>query len=178
MVDWNIPKHLAAFEWHTDSSSSTTIVKVYPHDTSPDPGQSGSYNTSESVPSKTPFFQVSFRPVPFTPAFPFSARLFNYLGIDATLVQPPLPEGKDASEKELPGTDRWCAIDPVQSSWKTKVGWFDMRQETDESGCVAGLAEGDNFWPGIGRWHLGLRMEDATIEFGEGRYWDSPKSVL
>ncbi|PKS09644.1 hypothetical protein jhhlp_004263 [Lomentospora prolificans] len=177
-INWNIPKHLASFEWHTDPSTSTTMVKVYPHDMAVPAGNTRSIDASEATASKIPFFQATFKPIPFTPNFPFSARIFNYLGVDPTLVQPPLPEGNNASKKELPGTNRWCAIDPVQSSWKTRLGWFDLRQETDASGNVAGGAQGENFWPGIGRWHLGIRMEDATIEFGEGRYWDSPRSVL
>lgn len=29
----------------------------------------------------------------------------------------------------------------------------------------------ENFWPGIGRWQLGVVMEDATIEFPVGERW-------
>ncbi|KEZ46292.1 Uncharacterized protein SAPIO_CDS1213 [Scedosporium apiospermum] len=177
-TNWNIPKHLAKFEWHTDPSTSTATVKVYPHDTPKASGPSSTYDATEATAATVPFFQASFKPVPFTPSFPFSAAVFRYLGLNPTLVQPPLPEGKDASQKELPGTSKWCAIDPVQSSWKTKLGWFDLRQQTDGRGQVIGGAEGENFWPGLGRWHLGIRMENATIDFGEGRYWDPSRSTM
>ncbi|EEY16277.1 conserved hypothetical protein [Verticillium alfalfae VaMs.102] len=131
--NWNIPKHLAAFDWQDHQDGSTTI-KVYPHDTEP---------------------VIS--------------------GVDATLAQPtpaPLVRG---SHGELPGTDRWCDVAPDQSSRRSSVGWFDLRQ-TDEQGNVVG--EHENFWPGFWRWHLGVKMEDAEIGFGEGKYWDAPKSLL
>jgi hypothetical protein len=39
------------------------------------------------------------------------------------------------------------------------------------------LVEGEfeNWWPGIGRWRLGMKMEDATIEFPEGKHWVGPR---
>ncbi|EGY21333.1 uncharacterized protein VDAG_02857 [Verticillium dahliae VdLs.17] len=165
-TDWNIPKHLAAFDWQDHQDGSTTI-KVYPHDTEP-------VSAAEASPSKTPFFQTTFRPTPFVPSFPISMSLFKHLGVDATLVQPPLPQGQ-GSHGELPGTDRWCAVAPDQSSRRSSIGWFDLRQ-TDDQGNVVG--EHENFWPGFWRWHLGVKMEDAEIGFGEGKYWDAPKSLL
>ncbi|KAF3351313.1 hypothetical protein VD0002_g6464 [Verticillium dahliae] len=164
--NWNIPKHLAAFDWQDHQDGSTTI-KVYPHDTEP-------VSAAEASPSKTPFFQTTFRPTPFVPSFPISMSLFKHLGVDATLVQPPLPQGQ-GSHGELPGTDRWCAVAPDQSSRRSSIGWFDLRQ-TDDQGNVVG--EHENFWPGFWRWHLGVKMEDAEIGFGEGKYWDAPKSLL
>ncbi|PHH71739.1 hypothetical protein CDD80_5037 [Ophiocordyceps camponoti-rufipedis] len=69
---------------------------------------------------------------------------------------PPLPHGH-GSQGELPGTDRWCSFLPKQYSRSTRVGWFD-------------LAQGDhapyhNFWPGLGRWQLGFKMENADVVF-------------
>ncbi|KAM0326294.1 hypothetical protein ACHAQA_006892 [Verticillium albo-atrum] len=167
-TNWNIPKHLAAFHWQDHPDGSTTI-KVYPHDTGADAA-----STAEATPSQTPFFQTTFRPTPYVPSFPISMSLFKHLGVDATLVQPPLPRG-EGSQDELPGTDRWCAVVPDQSSRKSSIGWFDLRQ-ADEDGNVVGQHE--NFWPGFWRWHIGVKMEDADIEFGEGKYWDVPKSLL
>lgn len=103
-----------------------------------------------------------------------TTNLLKYVGIDITLVQPPLPEG-NGSQDELPGTEKWCSIVPGQHSRKTSVGWVDMRQTDDQRNA---LGDHENFWPNLGRWHLGLKMSEADIEFPEGRHWDSPKSVL
>ena len=33
-------------------------------------------------------------------------------------------------------------------------------------------SEFENWWPGLGRWQMGLKLENAIVEFGEGKYWD------
>ena len=169
-IDWNIPKHLASFEFNEDQDG-TTHIKVFPHDTNGD--------ASEAAASKTPFFRASFKPVPYVPSFPASVGLLRYAGIDPSLVHPPLPEG-GGSQGELPGTDRWCAVVPGEYSRRTSVGWFDLRQADGGGGGSGGGGAGEfeNFWPGLRRWNLGVRMDDADIDFPEGRYWDAPKSVL
>lgn len=154
--DWNTPKHLAKFDWHHGEDGSTT-VKVYPHDTTGD--------DRESIASVQPFFQATFKPVRYAPKFPMATRWANYLGFDTTLVMPPLPQGEGA-QGELPGTDRWCSLVPMQYSRRTVLGWFDMQQQHDESGkLVGGGGEHKNFWPGLGRWQLGVKMEDADLSF-------------
>ncbi|KAJ0159335.1 hypothetical protein CTA2_9908 [Colletotrichum tanaceti] len=163
--NWNIPKHLAAFDWKENSDGSTS-VKVFPHDTSGD--------ARESSASAAPLFRATFKPVPYVPSFPLSLGVFRYVGVDATLVQPPLPEG-NGSRGELPGTDRWCSIAPGQSSKRASLGWFDIRQ-ADEGGDVVG--EHENFWPGLGRWQIGLKMEDSDVTFAEPKHWDAPRSAL
>lgn len=165
VVDWNIPKHLASFDFK-DNADGSTSVKVFPHDTAGD--------VAETSASSTPLFQANFKPIRYLPSFPTSTNLLKYVGVDATLVQPPLPEG-NGSQDELPGTDQWCAIVPGQSARKTTVGWFDSRQ-----GQEGKETEGhfENFWPESRRWHLGVKMEDAEIDFPNGKHWDPPKSVL
>jgi hypothetical protein len=168
--DWNIPKHLASFDWH-HAADGTTTVKVFPHDIS------GS--SAEAAASPTPFFQGSFKPIPYVPSFPISTNLLKYVGLDATLAQPPLPEGPQASQGELPGTDRWCAIVPGQSTRRATVGWFDVQQENGgQDGSRDEKTGHANFWPGLGRWHIGVRMENSDIDFPEATFWDAPKSVL
>lgn len=95
-ADWNIPKHLARFDFQ-DLSDGSTKIRVYPHDTSSHP--------SEAQPSNVPFFQATVKPFRWAPAFPFSASWLGYAGIDISLVQPPLPQG-NGSQDELPGTDK------------------------------------------------------------------------
>lgn len=161
--DWNIPKHLARFDW-INNPDGTTSVKVFPHDTTP----------NESSPSAVPFFQATFKPVPFVPYFPMSTDVFKYLGIDVSHAQPPLPQGK-GSHDELPGTQQWCKILVREATRKACLGWFDLRQ-TDEQGERIGAHE--NFWPGRARWTIGLKMEEAEIDVPEPIRWDGPKSVL
>ncbi|EQL01217.1 hypothetical protein OCS_03072 [Ophiocordyceps sinensis CO18] len=149
-INWGCPKHLARFDWHMGPNDSVT-VKVYPHDTSGD--------AAESRPSAAPFFRASFAPVAYAPSFPFATRWLGYLGFNTTIVMPPLPRGP-GSQGELPGTDRWVSFVPRQYSRNTRVGWFDMAQQGD-------AREDDNFWPGLGRWQLGLKMENAQVVFDD-----------
>ncbi|RDA88717.1 hypothetical protein CP532_4065 [Ophiocordyceps camponoti-leonardi (nom. inval.)] len=153
-INWGCPKHLARFEWSeddaaaNDENSGAMTVKVFPHDTTGD--------RSEASPSPVPFFQASFKPVSYAPRFPFATRWLGLLGFNTTIVMPPLPRGA-GSQGELPGTDRWCSFLPNQYSRSTRVGWFDLAQPEN--------APYDNFWPGLGRWQLGFKMEKADVVF-------------
>ncbi|KAI8635450.1 hypothetical protein F5Y19DRAFT_407830 [Xylariaceae sp. FL1651] len=124
-TNWNIPKHLARFEWE-DLVDGATRVRVYPHDTTGD--------ASESHPSDVPLFQATFKPMRWAPSFPFSLSWLQNLGFDLSLVQPPLPAGQ-GSQDELAGTDRWCKIIPEQSTKHARLAWADLSQK-DEQGKV------------------------------------------
>ncbi|OAA37886.1 hypothetical protein NOR_06963 [Metarhizium rileyi] len=154
-LNWNTPKHLARFDWDMGPDDSIT-VKIYPHDTDDDDG-----DDTESAASARPFFQASWSPVRFMPSFPFATAWVGRLGLDTTLVMPPLPRG-NGSQGELPGTDAWRALVPSQYSRRTRLGWFDIAQR-DPDGRLLGPYE--NFWPGLARWQLGLKMEDADLRF-------------
>jgi len=183
-TNWNIPKHLARFTFVTDPATGATTVEVFPHDTT-----SSSANPSlqsvgaEAEPSSVPFFRATFQPQRYVPSFPLSLSWISAVGLDIGLVQPPLPENANASQGELPGTQRWCKIEPNQRTKNASLGWIDMRQSRGEgekattttSGQIAGC---ENFWPGMGRWQLAIKMEDADIDFGHGTYWDAPKTML
>lgn len=99
-------------------------------------------------------------------------------------MQPPLPEGRGASG-EVPGTDKWCQLLPIEYSGETSLGWWDLKQgeatEADtllgrggDLGDYEGKASYENWWPGIRRWRIGLKMENATLEFPEGKHWNGP----
>lgn len=165
MVDWNIPKHLARFDFN-DLPDGSTKVSVYPHDTSDD--------LAEARASENPFFQATIQPLRWAPSFPLKLSWASYVGVDISLVQPPLPEGQ-GSQGELPGTDKWCQIIPGQATRQASLAWVDMSQR-DEKGVL--YAKDEHFWPGIGRWQLGVKMENATIDFPEGKYWDTPRTML
>jgi len=180
--NWSIPKHLARFEFKTFPTGSTEI-NVYPHDTSGD--------ITEARAAKTPFFSAVFKPSQYIPNFPLSWGFAAYVGIDVTLVQPPLPKG-NGSQGELPGTEKWCKILPVQYSYKASIGWWDLKKSTAPRDSGEELTEEDGLlanrdgtmndaashltfadWsPDIARWSLGVKMEDATIVFDVGTHWE------
>jgi hypothetical protein len=129
-----------------------------------------------------PYFSATFKPIPYIPSIPASTNIAKYVGLDLSLVQPPLPKG-NSPNGELPGTSRWCKIMPFQYSSKTSVGWWDMTQNgsTEEDPLLSGGQERpenipvkpkyENWWPGSGRWRIGMVMENAEIRFPEGEYW-------
>lgn len=166
-LDWNIPKHLAHFEFN-DLPNSGTSIAVYPLL----PDGSG----KENIRSSSPFITTKFQPISHLPSFPASTNWSKYVGMDLGLVQPPLPKGDGPA---LAGTQRWCKVPAVESSKKTSLGWFDLRQSLGVDERDALLSGGnvprgkkcENFWPGLGRWRIGMKMEDAVIEFPEGEYW-------
>lgn len=164
-TDWNIPKQLARFDWE-DLPGGAKQVRVFPYE------NDDASHLADMTPSPTPLFQASFKTIPYVPAFPLSTQWARYAGLDTTLVQPPVPQGK---AKEIVGTDRWCRCVVAQQSSRTHVGWFDLSQR-DEEGRFSALFE--NFWPGMGRWQLGVRMDDAKIEIPEGEFWDGPRASL
>jgi hypothetical protein len=111
----------------------------------------------------------------------------KYFGIDLNIVQPPLPEGR-GSLGELPGTQKWSKISPVEYTDKASIGWFDLKQDTiagrdvtEEEPLLAaagdaddkgvGNSEFENWWPGFGRWRLGMKMIDANLYFDAGEQW-------
>ncbi|KAI0160228.1 hypothetical protein GGR57DRAFT_411544 [Xylariaceae sp. FL1272] len=167
-TNWNIPKHLAKFEFE-DLEGGVTKVRVYPHDTTGD--------ITEAQPSKIPFFQATFQPIRWTPTFPFSTSWLKYLGFESSLVQPPLPALPNSKLGELPGTDRWCRINPLQVTKRASVGWTDLSQK-NEKGEIATSVKDENFWPDLGRWQLAVKLDDCEIGFGEGIYWGTPKTRL
>jgi len=167
--NWNIPKHLARFEW-TDKPDGSMHIKVFPHDTA------SPYSASEAKPSEKPFFQCAIKPISYTPAFPMSTALMKYMGIDMSLVQPPVPAG-ESELQELAGTERWCKLSGfTQSSTHAKLAWADMEQK-DEDGDVADEHE-NYFFPGLRKWNIAVKMADATVFFPTGEHWATPRSLL
>lgn len=156
-ADWNIPKHLAHFVWE-DLPNGATQVKVFPRDT----------DGGEAAAEPTPLFKASFKTIPFIPSFPMSTSWAKYVGLDLSLVQPPVPQGVS---EEIVGTNQWCKSIITQYSSRMHLGWFNISQR-DEHGDSGALFE--NFWPGLGQWQLGVKMDNAAIEVPEGEYWHSP----
>ncbi|KAM7183559.1 hypothetical protein V8F33_013504 [Rhypophila sp. PSN 637] len=196
--NWNIPKHLARFDWAENSPSpGLTTVKVYPHDTSIP------YNPSEDTPSTEPFFTCTLQSVKYVPSFPFRSSWLRYTGFDMNLVQPPVPDAsgktkfgelagssppsssrsteaqEDGNQQAGGETDegRWVMVDDFyQASSRTSLVWADLRQSGGETQTKEG--EYENFWPGMPRWVVAVKLEDGAIELGEGKTWATPCSLL
>lgn len=166
-TDWNIPKHLARFDFieHPDGSAD---CKVFPL----------------AEPSDSPVFQARFVPTPYLPGMPVSTRAAGWLGVDLELAQPPVPAGaseatqamldaaraqggEEGAASELAGTDRWCSSTPYQYSSGCRLGWMDLRQ-----------ADGGNFLPGARRWAVAVKMPETDLRLGEAVWWDEPRSML
>lgn len=153
--NWNIPKHLAKFSFTdipADSTKKTPAqvkIEVFPEH----------YNKST-----TPFFTTTVVRARGWPSLPMTTTLMPWLGFDLHLVQPPLPAGEDP---ELVGSEKWIKCLPVAKTNQARVMWFDMKQASKKDG--EGEGEGkeaktaENFWPGIGRWRLGLWLEKTEF---------------
>ncbi len=84
----------------------------------------------------------------------------KWLGVPNVMVQPPLPEGDP--REVLCGTNAWYKVAASIYSPKAKLVWIDLKQQGNE-------AEGENkhWWPGIRRWHVGLWLQNARLEFAD-----------
>ncbi|KXJ85935.1 hypothetical protein Micbo1qcDRAFT_220050 [Microdochium bolleyi] len=166
--NWNIPKHLARFDW-TSGPNGSEKVEIYPHDTSVPLDESGGA-------SLLPFFQATFRrPLAADQVqVPLSTAVLNNLGglgLDPlTLASPPLPYGK-GKYGELQGTSQWANTHfGVNGAWAS-VGTVDLYQgpKGDQVGDTGVNAVGDeyypNFWPGMSSINVALKLRGATVGF-------------
>lgn len=169
-MNWNIPKHLARFQF-VDRADGTMSISVFPYQKN-DSGV-------ESAPGAVPFFAATYKNTPYLPSFPTSTGVAKYLGLDLSIMQPSLPEGKGIYG-ELPGTEGWCKILPLEYSSRTSLGWWDLGKKENDERTPLLEGEGDNrgkegndehWWPGMGRWRVGMKMEDAMMEFEAGQHW-------
>jgi hypothetical protein len=106
--------------------------------------------------------------------FPFSSSILSFLGIDASLVQPPLPDaGDSAHHHELPGTEHWSELCDFEIRTRSaSVMWGDFAQSTEWYG------EGEVFLPGIlGKRGIVLKLDDADALFGEAITWETSRNL-
>jgi hypothetical protein len=90
-------------------------------------------------------------------------------------VQPPLPQGK-GSHGELVGTEqegKWVKLGNYwERSKRARLVIVDMRQEEMLEGERCWF---ENWWPGLGRWRLGIRLDDGEVWLGEGERFEVRK---
>jgi len=173
-LNWNIPKHLARFEFSAGVGETPEIlgVKVYPP-----PGGGG---------DEKPFFSCTLKPWRWMPALPTNTA---YVPMSLMNVQPPLPEpaGRmaaarleaereekvgeyDVSRKNedalLVGTERWAAFE-LEARCKARGCWVEMH----DGGGEEGREEGE-WWPrGLKPWSVGAWMEDGDFGIREAVEW-------
>ncbi|KAK3638075.1 hypothetical protein LTR56_013285 [Elasticomyces elasticus] len=146
--NWNIPKHLARFEFSAPpvakgaSPPSDLTVSVYPHDAGI---------------SDKPFFRATLTPARYLPTFPLDTA---WLPLNMTFVQPPIPSSDDSV---LCGTDAWRSYKVAGRTRRARVMWTRVEQGEE-------LAE-KGYWPLVPLWKLGLWLEDATLDIPKPEEW-------
>jgi hypothetical protein len=154
--DWNIPKHLAQFNW-TDGEDGSTLVSIYPFDTDNQPEEDG--------PSPLPFFSMSFTPdLPAIP-LPLNTNILTYLGIYPWLGQAPLP-----------GTTHWAETLLGTTSNYTQTGIIIMDQGAGDNTGSGYNSVGDefypNFWPLLPRLNTGVKLTQVVVSFPVPEIWN------
>lgn len=150
--NWNLPKHLARFEFSAPPVKKGTpppkelTVAVFPHG-------------STEGDTARPFFQATLTPVRSLPALPFSTK---WSPLNTMLIQPPLPQGDD---RLLCGTDTWKALEIGFRSRRARLMW--VGQADEDAGAVAR----EGHWPGVRPWRIGLWLEAATLEVPVPHEW-------
>ena len=178
-MNWNIPKHLARFEFSApvtkrgEAPPEKQTVKVFA------PG-------TEQGDGTAPFFACTFQPWRWVPAIPFNMK---YAPMSVRQVQPPIPEPagfKSAVEAELNSDGK---IDPYDISAKNEVAvapGTDVWRSYDVSGKVArmrgcwaevlpsisGGEEAGKYFPqGLQPWSVGGWMEEAELIIEKPLEW-------
>lgn len=178
-LNWNIPKHLARFEFSApvtaegEAPPEKLTVKVFA------PG-------SQEGDGVQPFFACTLKPWTWVPAMPVNMK---YVPLKMVHAQPPIPEPaghKRAVEAELDdrvkidpydisaknevavaaGTDRWCSFDIGGKVARARGCWVEMLR----SGT--GGEEAAKYFPqGLSPWSFGGWMEDAVLEIEKPIEW-------
>ncbi|KAA1468435.1 hypothetical protein DENSPDRAFT_464714 [Dentipellis sp. KUC8613] len=159
--NWNIPKHLARFEWTPKAGDPyTTTLKVYHHDGVPPP-----------LSATEPFFEATLTRSRL-PAVPLNTANIPFASRSLRLVQPPLFRGRYPDDGEMPGsavigtddpphgrTNPWLSITPGYN------GWFGLAyiEAVKRNGALEDLGDGCSF-PRCNPVWMGMRFE-GVIHF-------------
>jgi hypothetical protein len=178
-LNWNIPKHLARFEFSAPVTArgatppEKLTVKVFA------PGTVEGDGTA-------PFFACTLSPWRWIPAVPINMK---YVPLNMVQVQPPIPEPaghKRAIEAEMnggvkidpydisaknevavaAGTDRWCSFDIGGKVVRARGCWVEMLHSK-----TGGKEEGKYFPQDLKPWSMGGWMEEAVLDIGEPLEW-------
>ena len=159
--NWNIPKHMARFEFSRlkDGSEHQPLLQPDKHD---DPIRLEVY-PYEEVTNK-PFFTATLTPsrIPL-PYISFSSTWLTRLGLNPPLLQPPLPAGQSPEECS---THEWKESTAKLSCQKSSMMWCQMSlpQHDKDARVVPFLPADANKW--WAKWLVSLKMENAILEIG------------
>ncbi|KAF2139914.1 uncharacterized protein K452DRAFT_58059 [Aplosporella prunicola CBS 121167] len=171
---WNIPKHLARFNFTSPPTSSngtpprTLHVAVNPPSTHPNTG--------------TPFFSATLTPMTLLPSLPFSTALFPSWGpLDATLLQPPLPCPTSSPPLQLnddlsalallTGTSTWKSLAPQLRQSQARGMWVEMHAPGRDGSRES--EEVKKWWPSaVSPFRIGLWLQDAVLDLPVADEWD------
>ncbi|KAK5128559.1 hypothetical protein LTR85_003230 [Meristemomyces frigidus] len=148
--NWNIPKHLARFEFSTApvamgaSPPSQLTVSVFP----PESSAAAAPDTVE------PFFRATLTPMRYVPAFPYSTKWTSSL-LSTIFYQPPLPAGDD---RLLCATERWKAFTAVAATRTARLMWVEAAGDDK--------VKREGYWPEVKPWSIGMWLENATLDIG------------
>jgi hypothetical protein len=149
--NWNIPKHLARFEFSHP---------ITPKGASPPKSMSVTVWPPEGkIRAELPFFKATFTPMTYLPAFPMSTA---YLPLSTRFVQPPIPAGDEAP---LVGTDKWRSFDIDIWSYKTRLAWARIEESRD--------IVPKSWFPKVKPWSFGVWLQDATLDILAPDEWDA-----
>lgn len=94
---------------------------------------------------------------------PLSTKIMPYVGLDAHLVQPPLPASEQAGEEELTGSNGWLKTLTYLYSPNTSLVWVDVQQPAGTGNPSHDIGTTQGWWPTIKPWTIGLWLRDATL---------------
>lgn len=86
-----------------------------------------------------------------------------YVGLDAHLVQPPLPASEQAGEEELTGSNGWLKTLTYLYSPNISPVWVDVQQPAGKGNPSHDIGTTQGWWPTIKPWTIGLWLRDATL---------------
>ena len=76
-------------------------------------------------------------------------------------------------------------LSPVIKSKKTRIVWLDMEQRQMGDDANEGAIKKNvpsqheesvnNWWPGMGKWRLGISCEDAVLELGHPELFETDR---
>jgi hypothetical protein len=160
--NWNIPKHVARFEF-TGLAGSAEQQRLLPGN---EPEQQSAFRVDvfrDNPSTERPFFSATLTPVRIPlPYIPFSSTWLTTLGINPPLLQPPLPQGGSPEEC---GTRSWKRSVAKLSGHKSSAMWCDISLPREgERGRAFLPADAGKWWA---KWMIALKMEDAILEIGE-----------
>ncbi|KWU41787.1 hypothetical protein RHOSPDRAFT_36675 [Rhodotorula sp. JG-1b] len=156
--NWGIPKHRANFDFTSDPKDpSSTLVRV----SSPVPS---------SQPATTPFFACRLRDSALTPfCTPVSTTWLDHplaqkltRGYSASLLQPPLPAGDEASCAEV-ASSKTFLVKPISKGWSRLASIAPLPHG---NGGLPAYGDGIQF-PQIEPWskRLNFRMTEFEMQF-------------